>query len=294
METLKECPICSKTEFSPFINAIDFTVSKKEFSIVECKCCGFKFTNPRPTENEMGPYYKSEDYVSHSNTSKGFINGIYQIARKFTLAKKLKLMLVYSPKKGALLDIGCGTGEFLNICKLNGFQVLGIEPSTEARGLAKSHYNLDVRQEDAIEKLEENSYDIITMWHVLEHVSHLNERIIELKRILKPNGTLIVAVPNCTSLDAEIYKEHWAAYDVPRHLYHFRPQDIKQLFQKHEMSVIKILPMTLDSFYVSMLSEKIKYGKTNFIKAIINGFRSNMKGIKTGMSFSSQIYILKK
>jgi hypothetical protein len=100
--------------------------------------------------------------------------------------------------------------------------------------------------------------------------------------------------PNCTSLDAKIYKEEWAAYDVPRHLYHFTPKDIDALFLKHDLKVFRVLPMVFDSFYVSMLSEKIKTGKTNILRSTWNGFRSNMSAIKTGKTYSSQIYLIRK
>ena len=271
---------------------MDYTVSHKEFTIAECDSCKFKFTNPRPFEREIGGYYKSEDYISHSNTSKGFINSIYQSVRKYTIKKKVQLINSLN-KKGRLLDIGCGTGEFLNMCQNNGWKTKGIEPSPEARRFGIDNYKLEIDDESGIEKLEDHSFEIITLWHVLEHVPQLNKRVGELKRLLKLDGTLIIAVPNCNSLDAKIYKEHWAAYDVPRHLYHFTPSDIESLFSKHKMLIINILPMNFDSFYVSILSEKYKNGTLNFFRALWNGFRSNMNGTKTSKAFSSQIYIIK-
>ncbi len=160
--------------------------------------------------------------------------------------------------------------------------------------MAIENYGLDVRNESEIVNLESQRFDVITMWHVLEHVPKLNERIEDLKRLLKPNGIIIIAVPNCNSLDAKIYQENWAAYDVPRHLYHFTPKDIDAVFKKHGLKVFKILPMIFDSFYVSMLSEKIKNGNTNFIRSMWNGFRSNLSAISTGKTCSSQIYLIKK
>jgi 2-polyprenyl-3-methyl-5-hydroxy-6-metoxy-1,4-benzoquinol methylase len=293
MKTLSICPLCNATQFLPFIICKDHTVSRETFNIVKCESCGFKFTNPRPEENNLGDYYKSEDYVSHSNTKKGFINSTYQLVRKYTLLKKLQLLSSYF-KTGKLLDIGCGTGEFLNICKSAKWNTLGIEPDVGARKMAVENFGLDVREEIEIKNIESESFDVITMWHVLEHVPQLNERIEDLKRLIKPNGIIIIAVPNCNSLDAKIYKENWAAYDVPRHLYHFTPKDVEHVFKNHDLKLFRILPMIFDSFYVSMLSEKIKTGKTNFIRSMWNGFRSNISAIKTGKTYSSQIYLIRK
>lgn len=293
MQNLSNCPICNSTQFVPFLTAVDNTVSRETFQIVQCSSCGFKFTNPRPEENELGKYYKSEEYVSHSNTKKGFVNSTYQSVRKYTLLKKLQLISKYF-KSGKILDIGCGTGEFLNICKSAKWQTVGIEPDDDAREMAIKNYGLDVRKESDLSLLEGGSFDIISMWHVLEHVPKLNERIEELKRLIKPNGIIIIAVPNCNSLDAKIYKQDWAAYDVPRHLYHFSPQDISTLFSKHGMKVFRILPMIFDSFYVSMLSEKIKTGKINILRSTWNGLRSNLSALRNGKTYSSQIYLIRK
>lgn len=293
MEVLKVCPVCSASETKLFIECKDYTVSQETFKIVECVNCGFKFTNPRPEENKLGDYYKSENYISHSNTNKGFINSAYQSVRKYTLLKKLQLISRFY-KTGKLLDIGCGTGEFLKTFKDAKWETLGIEPSDSARKMAIENFGLDVRGEEGLKDLESESFDVITMWHVLEHVPHLNERVSDLKRLLKPKGMIVIAVPNCSSLDAKNYGANWAAYDVPRHLYHFTPKDIETLFRKHELNVFKTLPMVFDSFYVSMLSEKYRSGKSNLISAVWNGFRSNLSAIKTGKTYSSQIYLIRK
>lgn len=293
MEQLSRCPICESDQFEPFLRCEDYTVSRETFQIVNCKNCGFKFTNPRPEESQLGKFYKSEEYVSHSNTNKGFINSTYQSVRKYTLLKKLQLISKYF-KTGKILDIGCGTGEFLNTCKNAKWITIGIEPDNDARQMAIKNFELDVRDESELKNLSDQSFDVISMWHVLEHVPKLNERIEELKRLIKPNGIIIIAVPNCDSLDAKIYTEFWAAYDLPRHLYHFTPKDIESIFRKHSMKVFRILPMIFDSFYVSMLSEKYKFGKINYARAFTNGLRSNLAALKTGKTYSSQIYLIRK
>ncbi len=293
MEILNNCPICNSDQTKAFLVCKDNTVSRETFNIIECISCGFKYINPRPEAEKLGVYYKSEEYVSHSNTKKGFVNSVYQMVRKYTMLKKLQLISEFY-KTGKILDIGCGTGDFLKTLKDAKWETIGIEPSVDARKMAVENYALDVREEAEIKNLGTETFDIITMWHVLEHVPQLNGRIEDLKRLIKPNGVIIIAVPNYTSLDAKIYAENWAAYDVPRHLYHFSPADIETVFKKHDLNVFRVLPMIFDSYYVSMLSEKIKSGKSNIIRAIWNGFRSNLSAIKTGKTYSSQIYLIRK
>jgi 2-polyprenyl-3-methyl-5-hydroxy-6-metoxy-1,4-benzoquinol methylase len=293
MEDISNCLICGGTEFRPFITCKDYTVSKSEFKIVSCNNCGFKFTNPRPDTNEIGKYYESDDYISHSDSGKGIVNSLYKVVRNYTINKKVKLVNGFTKDK-TILDIGCGTGAFLNSCNQSGWITNGIEPSKNARKFALQNYKLEISPETQIPKLSNNSFSIITMWHVLEHVHLLNERIVDLKRLLKVDGTIIIAVPNCNSYDARQYKEFWAAYDLPRHLYHFTPDTMEKLLTKHNLRIVKKLPMVFDSYYVSLLSEKYKFGKTNLIKAILTGFRSNLKARSDINTFSSIIYIIKK
>jgi ubiquinone/menaquinone biosynthesis C-methylase UbiE len=294
MKNYSNCPICSSKSFSKVRDCIDHTVSKNTFTIVECDKCNFQFTNPIPLESEIGTYYESEEYVSHSNTKKGLIFSLYQVVRNKTLVDKLNL-IKSNTKAETLLDIGSGTGEFLNLCQQNDISVRGIEPSDQARKNAINSYNLNIENEEGLKNIENESIDAISMWHVLEHVYHLNERIETIKRVLKKDGALFVAVPNRSSYDAKKYNENWAAYDLPRHLYHFTPKDIKTLFEKHGFSLDKVLPMKFDSFYVSMLSEKCKTGKINYLKAFLSGLKSNRLALtKNDNSYSSQIYILRK
>lgn len=293
LETLNECPICGHEQHERFLSPIDYTVSKSRFQIVECAGCKFLFTNPRPKEGDLGYYYESDEYISHSNSNKGLINSMYQTVRNITLKQKLKL-LNSNISKGIILDIGSGTGEFLNACKTNGWKTFGIEPSELGRNSCINKYKLDVREESGIADFNNETFDAITLWHVLEHIPKLQERVREIKRILKKNGVLIVAVPNPSCYDAAKYKEFWAAYDVPRHLYHFKPLDIKRLFANYGFDVDSVKPMMFDSFYVSMLSEKYKSGGSGFIRGVITGLFSNLKALYKTNTFSSQIYILKR
>jgi SAM-dependent methyltransferase len=291
MEELSNCPVCGHAHFAHFLTAKDYTVSHEQFQIVECKQCGFLFTNPRPLQENLGKYYKSSAYVSHSDTSEGLINKVYKQVRKITLNQKYNLVKPYLENNN-LLDIGSGAGAFLKYVNGKGVNTFGIEPDNETREASIHKYGVDVREESALFNFEKDFFSVITMWHVLEHVPNLEERILDIKRILWPTGRLFIAVPNHTSFDAKYYKEHWAAFDVPRHLYHFSPVTIRKLFNKHNMVLEQIIPMKFDSFYVSMLSEQYKNGKPNLLNGILSGLKSNFKAEND--SYSSQIYVFKR
>jgi 2-polyprenyl-3-methyl-5-hydroxy-6-metoxy-1,4-benzoquinol methylase len=290
MVETKQCPICKDSNLAPFIKAKDHTVTGETFSIVECKTCGLKITSPRPADGELGKYYKSEKYISHSNSRSGLTNKLYHLARNYSLVKKLSLILSYK-KPGSLLDIGCGTGEFLKFCQTNKWAVRGIEPNDDARTFATNQNKVQVGPEQELENIPNNSFDVITMWHVLEHVPDINKRVEQLRGLLKEDGVVFIAVPNPDSWDARKYKEKWAAYDVPRHLYHFNQKAIKRLFENQGFRLDKTKPMVLDALYVSMLSESYKNSSMGFLRGILNGILSNIKSNQAG--FSSQIYIFK-
>lgn len=290
LENVEKCPICLENNKKLLFLCKDYTVSKEDFEIVVCSKCGFAYTSPRPRKEDLGRYYESEKYISHSNTSKGIISRLYQLVRKHTLQKKLQL-INREGKRGALLDIGCGTGEFLKTMKTNGWKTIGIEPSPTARKQCLDNYQLDVRDEKELTNLAAKSFDVITMWHVMEHVPNINERVQKLKELLKPDGVLIIAVPNRNSDDAKYYGALWAAYDVPRHLWHFRTQDMRALMGGFGFEVKQILPMKFDSYYVSLLSEKNKTGSNNLLSAFWRGWISNRKAGPEGSS--SLIYIIR-
>lgn len=293
MILLKLCPICKQDKFSTKETCIDHTVSNEKFTIVSCETCGFLLTNPRPSIDSMGKYYESEKYISHTNSTKGLFNWLYQTIRKYTIKTKTKLLKEIT-KSGKHLDIGCGTGEFLNSCNKNGFETVGIEPSKKAREKAIKNYNLSVKENTDLSVYKECEFDSISMWHVLEHMPDLNENISHLHRILKPGGKLIIAVPNHKCWEASYYKENWAAWDVPIHLWHFCKKSITALLNKNKFSLIKTKQMLFDSYYISLLSEEIVSGKKNFLKAILVGTLSNIIGNITKRGCSSVIYIFEK
>ncbi|TAE68353.1 MAG: class I SAM-dependent methyltransferase [Bacteroidetes bacterium] len=292
LENLTNCPVCEHDYFSPFLVCKDYTVSEKEFQIVACQNCDFKFTNPRPSAEEIGKYYHSDNYISHSNTKKGILAQIYQKVRKISLQAKLKHIQKESQlEKGSILDYGCGTGNFLKICQENNWEVTGIEPEEIARKQAEDLLKINIKENIFETELKTKSFDVITLWHVLEHIHLLDETIEKLRELLKPNGILLIAVPNCASADAKKWKEYWAAYDVPRHLYHFTPQTLPLLLKKHSIKIDKYMAMPYDSYYISLLSRKYKTGKLNFLNGFFDGLQSNQWAKKNSLNFSSVLYV---
>ncbi|WP_374401030.1 methyltransferase domain-containing protein [Flavobacterium sp.] len=276
-------------EDKSFITVKDFSVSGESFSLLLNEEYQILKTHPQPTLDKLGSYYEFEDYISHTDGKRTLFEKMYHFIKRKAIRDKVKLINSYQPLKGKILDIGAGTGDFLLECKNQNWDILGIEPNDKAKGIALGK---GVKFGDTIEKLESNSFDVITMWHVLEHVPDVEHQVAELKRLLKPSGTIIIAVPNFKSYDANHYKEFWAAYDVPRHLWHFSKTAIEKLFDKQNMNLEDIKPMWFDSFYVSLLSEKYKSGKMNFISGFFIGLISNVSGFFK-KEFSSHIYVLK-
>jgi len=287
------CPVCKSQSLTEVLTVKDFTVSNETFVITECTDCSLRFTQGIPCETAIQRYYQSSAYISHSNTKKGFINRVYHWARYFTMMSKEALVKKATKKNvGMLLDVGSGTGTFVHTMVKAGWNVSGLEPDAEARATGVKKYNCDIYPAEELFRLPEGTYDAITMWHVLEHVHQLDAYIVQLKKLLAPNGKLIIAVPNYTSKDAATYQEYWASYDVPRHLYHFSPASIRRLMELHGLKVIATKPMWFDSFYICMLSEKYKNG--SIAKAFWNGLSSNFNAWMHKEQCSSLIYIIQK
>jgi 2-polyprenyl-3-methyl-5-hydroxy-6-metoxy-1,4-benzoquinol methylase len=271
----------------PLLRCKDHTVSGDYFELKQHEEYEMLVTAPVP--EDLAKYYKSTAYISHTDSRKTFFDKVYQIVKNHTLQQKLYLLNSFKTSAKSVLDVGAGTGDFLSICKNNTWTTLGVEPSAVARGIAKEK---GIYLKTNLSEIKDQQFDVISLWHVLEHVENLKETIIKLKSLLKPGGVIVVAVPNYKSNDAQFYKEYWAAYDVPRHLWHFSQKAIASLFAEVEMTVAKIVPMKFDSYYVSLLSEKYKTGIANPIVAFYRGFVSNVKARST-LEYSSLIYIIK-
>ena len=281
-------------ELEPFLQCKDHTVSRETFTLFKDGKRDMLVTLPQPSEKRLPGYYESEDYISHTDSRRNLMEMAYQIVREFSLKKKEKLVTRVNQGKGRILDVGCGTGDFLKICEQSGWSIAGIEPNEKARELALRKTKLKDCQgtiEEMIETISE-SFDVITMWHVLEHVRNLTDFVSKIKTMLKPGGVLIVAVPNFKSNDAKHYGSSWAAYDVPRHLWHFSRNSMEIIFSDLDMKVIEVIPMIFDSYYVSLLSEKYLKGKQNYFSAFYQGLLSNLKAKRSG-EYSSLIYLIK-
>jgi 2-polyprenyl-3-methyl-5-hydroxy-6-metoxy-1,4-benzoquinol methylase len=290
---VKSCPVCSSDEFSAFISSKDYFVTGQEFQIVTCRECGLKITQNAPGEKDIGKYYQSENYISHSDTSSGLVNMLYHRVRNYMLGRKRKLVEKESVK-GHVLDVGTGTGYFLQEMKEHGWEVSGTEKSPAAREFCRKEFGLEIHPVEELFRFRKESFDVITLWHVLEHIHDINENMKVFFRLLKPDGKLVIALPNYTSLDARHYKASWAAWDVPRHLWHFAPDQMEKFGKKHNFLLKKIHPMPFDSFYVSMLSEKYRKSHLAFIKGMVYGNVSLIRSMINPSRGSSVIYVFKK
>lgn len=292
LEDVPRCPICDNNSFTPLLSSKDFTSTHETFHVKQCDACGLAITSPRPSEENSGQYYQSDKYISHTSSSKGIFDSIYLIIRRFSLRWKYRLIKPYL-HQGPLLDYGAGTGHFLQEVKRNGHSVYGVEPSEDAR----KKIGTGIPVVSGLHDLPNQTFDVITLWHVLEHVYRLRETIQELKARLADRGTIFIAVPNRESYDAQHYQSLWAAYDVPRHLWHFTKDQMAALLQKEGLIIKQVIPMKLDAYYVSLLSERYKSGGKltipGIIRAVWIGLKSNLKG-KNKTNQSSLIFVVQK
>jgi SAM-dependent methyltransferase len=290
------CPSCYSDQLQPALSAVDQTVSHETFSILQCGNCGLRFTQDVPDAGSIGRYYQSDNYISHSNTNKGLVNRLYHMVRRQTLSDKYRLIASAArTRQGKLLDIGAGTGAFVGYMQERGWEVTGLEPDETARRVALTDHRVELVDMDQLFSLPPDSFDAITLWHVLEHVHDLHPYMERLKTLVRRSGRIFIAVPNYTCYDAEVYQAYWAAYDVPRHLYHFSPDAMESLLTQHGLQLQYSQPMWYDSLYISMLSEKYRGGgHGNNVKAVMTGLVSNMKAFIDKSRCSSLIYVISK
>jgi len=290
------CPVCNHSNIQIAIESQDFSLTQTAFSVLHCNHCSLRFTSPAPNQDEIGQYYKFNDYISHTDTKEGWMNQLYHFVRSKTLADKTNwVQSLFIGHKGHLLDIGAGTGAFAHAMQQKAWKVTGLEPDAITRDKAFEIHQLHLQSTDVIFDLPDHEFEVITMWHVLEHVHKLKPYLNQCFKSLKYNGRLIIAVPNYTSFDARHYKKYWAAYDLPRHLYHFSPKSMSILLNEMGFEIVAIRPMWYDSFYVSLLSEKYKQsGKLGILIAGMIGLISNIFALKDPSKASSVIYEVKK
>lgn len=288
------CPVCGGQAWDTVFPVVDQLVSKQAFSIIQCKNCKVRITQDAPGPVSSGAYYASDAYISHSNTKKGLINRLYQLVRTRTLSQKVKLVEQCTRLRGGrILDVGSGTGAFVAALRRAGWRADGLEPDSTARQVAINDFGITLMESDQLFKLPSGEFDAITLWHVLEHVHDLDGYMQAFHRLLKPGGRLLLALPNHTSFDASHFKQWWAAYDVPRHLYHFAPASIRKLAARHGYECRSIRPMWYDAFYISLLSHQHKTGSSRWLSSIWIGLRSNVMALSNQEKASSLIYELK-
>ncbi len=271
-----------------FLSTRDHAVTKESFELHHDAKLDLLQTIPKPENLEK--YYQDEDYVSHTDGNRTMLEKIYQLVKKYQLKKKETWIREYADRNAKILDVGAGTGSFVKFLKDNGWFSEGVEPNLKARSMATGK---GVKLSASLKDLGAQRFDLITLWHVLEHVPDLDKSILEFKNRLSENGLLFVAVPNFRSYDAKIYGSYWAAYDVPRHIWHFSQNSIKEIFSRNGFSLVGVKPMIFDAFYIAQLSEKYKHGKHRFFSAFWHGMRSNLQARRTG-EYSSLLYVLKK
>ena len=288
----KKCPWCDSDKTQMHLWVKDLFLTQEAFELHECLKCGLLFTEPRPKPEEIGKYYQSDEYYSHKENKKGFIPRIYESVKKVNLKRKAS-MATKGLSTGKMLEIGCGVGDFIQEMERHGWDCTGIEPSNEAKMIAKKHIKAKLYGPQDISTLPDESFDLITMWHVLEHVDNLKEEIEHLQRLLKKGGRLVLALPNFKSYDAQYYKEYWAAYDVPRHLNHFSRESINNIFKNTELIQRKTDKLVWDAYYISYMSEKYKNHSLPLLKGVLKGFVSNNKAKKSG-EWSSLVYVLER
>ena len=286
-----KCPWCGSNKAQINLWLKDEFLTKKDFHICECLNCGLLYTMPRPSKEKIGAYYKSDEYYSHQENKKGFVPRLYEAIKKINLKHKFRLASRDLPV-GKLLDIGCGVGDFLHVAENKGWQCTGVEPSEEAREIARQRIKGDLLYSEDLEQLPDQSFDLITMWHVLEHVDDLKWQVAQLQRLIKPNGRIVIAVPNYRSYDGRFYNAYWAAYDVPRHLNHFNKTVITKMFKTSGLSLVCMDKLVWDAYYISFMSEQYKHHFMPLVRGVFRGLVSNIKARRSG-EWSSLVYVFR-
>ncbi len=287
-----KCPWCSSEKAQINLWLKDEFLTKEDFHICECLNCGLLYTMPRPSKDKIGDYYKSDEYYSHQENKKGFIPKIYEAIKKVNLRHKYKLA-TKGISKGKLLDIGCGVGDFLHTTEEHGWECTGVEPSEEAKTIARKRIKGEIIASEDLEQIPDAGFDLITMWHVLEHIDDLKWQVEQLQRLVNPQGRIVIAVPNYKSYDAQLYKELWAAYDVPRHLNHFSKTTLTKIFKSKGLELKKTEKLIWDAYYISYMSEQYKHHSLPLIKGAFRGLVSNCKARRSG-EWSSMVYVFEK
>ena len=287
-----KCPWCESEKAQINLWLKDEFLTKEDFHICECLNCGLLYTMPRPDKEKISAYYKSEAYYSHQENKKGFIPKVYERVKSINLKHKYRLA-TSGMQPGKLLDIGCGVGDFLHTAETHGWECIGVEPSEDAKAIAQKRMKGMIITSEELESFSDGAFDVITMWHVLEHVDDLKWQVAQLQRLVKPFGRVVIAVPNYKSYDGQYYKEHWAAYDVPRHLNHFNRITLSKIFKTSGLELVMMDKLKWDAYYISYLSEHYRHHSLPLVRGLYRGFISNCKARRSG-EWSSLVYVFER
>ena len=295
MTTVNKCPVCNSSDLALKFTCRDHLISSENFDIYACKNCGFLFTKEPPSVKEIEKYYNTGEYISHSDTGKGLINTLFHFTRRLMLRRKRSIISKATGLNtgGTLLDMGCGTGYFASFMKDAGWKVTGMEVNEKARSFAKEKFSLEVVNETELSGFDENHFDCITLWHVFEHLHDPVNSLVLIHRLLRPEGKCIIAMPNSSSFDARHYGTSWAAWDVPRHLWHFAPDTFRKYAEKNGFEIAGIKNLPADVFYISILSEKNRGTNLPFITGMIKGMWFASLALFNNKRSSSLIYIIR-
>ncbi|MGJ8683020.1 MAG: class I SAM-dependent methyltransferase [Nonlabens sp.] len=272
--------------YTHFLTVQDYFLTQEKFELYKNEQTEVLKTTPQPENLES--YYESENYLSHDDSQDSFFARCYQYAKGWNLKSKKSLIGKYAVD-GKILDIGAGVGDVVGALKKSGYDAVGYEPSKKARIFAARK---GIELLDQTDSIQPNSIKVISMYHVLEHVPDYDKQIADIKNWLQEDGVLILALPNYNSFDAKWFKQHWAGYDVPRHLFHFNKRAVRNVFQG-DFEIVSTKPMWFDSFYVSILSARYQKKKLAFVYGIIIGLISNIAALFSKEP-SSIVYVLKK
>ncbi len=293
MTPANKCLVCDSSDIALNLTCRDHLTGSENFDIYSCSNCGFQFTMNPPAEKEIEKYYDTGEYISHSDTKRGVTNSLYHFARRLMLHHKKNIIRQATGlKTGTLLDMGCGTGYFAGFMKEAGWQVTGLEANEKARSFAKEKFNLQILNDSELSSFDANYFDCITLWHVFEHFHDPVNYMAMIKRLLRPDGRCIIAMPNCSSFDARHYGKFWAAWDVPRHLWHFTPDTFRAFSEKNGLKIIRIKSLPADVFYISILSERYRGANLPFIAGMIKGLWFAMLAMFSKKRSSSVIYVI--
>ena len=294
-QDFEPCPLCGASEQIPYANCTDFTVSKESFTLMRCQSCGVVYTLDPPSEEQMCRYDKLNLKLKLGDSPTGLTSRLYYHVRSRMLRKKARIVESQAYRtSGSLLNYGAKTGFFSHKMERRGWKVTSVEKYHEERLFSLEMFHHRMIDVPDMALLQAGTFDVITMWHVFEHSHHPNELLDRFYELLRPGGILVMACPNIRSTDAMHYGPYWAAYDVPRHLWHFNPNSITGLAYRHGFTLMHHEKMPYDRFYISILSERHLRHRMAFLRGMLQGLRSWRISITKRGRSSSLVYVFRK